>query len=62
MRLRVLLLLESGDQRRCGTYWDQLCVCVCVCVCVCRGVHLRPSKFVTSLGLISKNKMETTAF
>jgi len=42
-----------GDVARTGTH--------CVCVCVC-GVHLRPSKFTTSLGLISKNKMETTAF
>ena len=39
--------------------WHILGPIVCVCVW---GVHLRPSKFTTSLGLISKNKMETTAF
>ena len=55
MRLRVLLLLESGSEEM----WHVLGPIVCVCVC---GVHLRPSKFTTSLGLISKNKMETTAF
>ena len=34
-------------------------------VCVCVGgvvVYLRPSKFTSSLGLISKNKVESTVF